>query len=318
MQDYLFISFFLGHDSGAAAKRLLEECDLLDHALAARANRHAWLEEVHTGVRVRLPTNDERLQRLLNRLAERGVTPFTRIDREYSDSELNEAEWLTLRVATAGLNGGIDYGQVYAFTNACPTCGAGSAPVPPLLAELGSMGKKDVDHLVYEGHLIVSSRVAAAVSDMTGVELAPVQSPRKAPDPRFAWLKITSGLPRMHSGYKRYDVCESCGRAGHYSNSPSPDAPTYSVLSDELPDFNLTWEYFGDWRQQRHKGQTRPVGGGAGLVVSQRVRQRLLALRVRRLLWIPVTVLQHPSPNLAPPNRRLQPTAASAIMSRRG
>jgi hypothetical protein len=290
MQDYLAISFFLGHDAGAAAKRLLAECDLLDHALAARANRHAWLGDVHFGVWVRLPTQDVRLRRLLDGLAEREVAPFTRIDREYTETELNAANWLELRVATAGLYGGVDYGQTYERTDACPTCGAGSLPLPPLLVELGGMGRKDVDHLVYEGHFIVSNRVTEGLVGVTGVELAPVRSPRKAPDPRFAWLKISSVLPRMHSGYEQSDGCGQCRRSGYYEGLMKPNVPTYAGLSENLPDFNLTWEYFGDWRQQRHKSQTLGVGGGQGVVVSQRVRQRLLKLKVRRLVWIPVVL----------------------------
>ena len=290
MQDYLAISFFLGHDSGSAAKQLLAQCDLLEHALSARANRHAWLGDVHFGVWIRLPRQDERLQRLLNRLAERGVEPFTRIDREYTESELNGAKWLELRVATAGLYGGVDYDQSYDRMNACLTCGAGALLVGPLVAELGGMGKKDIDHLVYEGHFIVSMRLAQGLKGLTGMELAPVQSPRKPPDPRFAWLKIHSGLPEMHSGYTRFNVCTTCGRAGHYGSLMQPGAPAYTALPADLPDFNLTWEYFGDWQQQRHKSQTLPVGGARGVVVSQRVRQRLLELKVRRLVWVPVRV----------------------------
>jgi hypothetical protein len=226
----------------------------------------------------------------LNRLAERGVEPFTRIDREYTQSDLNAAVRLQLRVATAGLYGGIDYGQSYDRANACLTCGAGALPIPPLLAELGGMGKKHIDHLVYEGHFIVSRRLAQGLEGLTGVELAPVQSPRRTPDQGFAWLKIHSDLPAMSSGYTQHNVCTTCGRAGHYGSLMQPGEPTYTALSANLPDFTLTWEYFGDWQQQRHKSQTLPVGGARGIVVSQGVRQRLLELRVRRLVWVPVKV----------------------------
>ena len=178
MQDYLFVSFFLGHDAGEAARRLLRECDLLEHAVSARANRHAWLGNLHAGVAIRLPSDDERLQRLLTRLRARLIDPFTRVDREYSKQELDDAEWLRFRIATAGLWGGVDYSQTYDSAKACSTCGAGAVPKPPLIAELGSMGKKDIDHLVYEGHGIVSRRLARAVENMTGVSVAPVRSPR--------------------------------------------------------------------------------------------------------------------------------------------
>lgn len=295
MQDYLFVSFFLGHKEGDAAKRLLADCDLLE-VLEERRNRHAWLGDIHLGVSLRLPKEDARLQRLLTRLAERGVDPFTRIDRTYTAAELDNAEWLELYVATAGLLGGVDYGQSYDRTQACLRCGAGSTPIPPLVADLGRMGKKDLDHLIYEGHLIASKRVADGLAGLTGVELAPVRSPRKPPDGRWRWLRIQSELPPMVSGYKQEHGCILCGRAGHYGDFTEPATPTYAPLPKDLPDFNLTVEYFGDWGQRRDASQAHPVGGARGVVVSQRVRQRLLELKVRRLIWVPVTVRNIPYP----------------------
>ena len=169
MQDFQFVSFFLGHDAGDRARRLLAECELLDVALSSRANRHAWNGDVHFGVSLRLPVEDKRLTALLERLRAAGQEPFTRLDREHSPQELDSADWLIMRVASVGLYGGVDYGQSYRFENACGTCGAGAEPVPPLVAELGKMGKKDIDHLVYEGHFIVTKRIAAALGKTTPV-----------------------------------------------------------------------------------------------------------------------------------------------------
>lgn len=289
MQDYLFVHFFLGHKEGDAARRLLADCDLLE-VLGERQNRNAWLGDTHLGVSVRLPKEDARLQRLLTRLTERGVDPFTRMDRSYTAAELDNAEWLELRVATAGLLGGVDYGQSYDRTHACPMCGAGSTPMPPLVVDLGNMGKKDLDNLIYEGHLIASKRVADGLAGLTGVDLAPVRSPRKPPDGRWVWLRIQSELSPMESGYTRESACVLCGRAGHYGSLMQPAAPTYVRLPSDLPDFNLSWEYLGDWGQRRHASQAHPVGGSRVVIHSQRVRQRLLELKVRRLIWIPVTV----------------------------
>src|SRR5690349_17637057 len=140
MKDFLFVSFFMGHEKGEEADRILRACDLLETAKADRANRHSSLGEIHFGVSLRLPWSDPRLHALLDRLRENGVEPFTRVDREYSAQELDEAEWLILRVATAGLYGGVDFGQAYSFQDACETCGAGADPVPPLIAEIGKMG----------------------------------------------------------------------------------------------------------------------------------------------------------------------------------
>ena len=289
MQDYLFVSLFLGHDKAAATQRLLRECNLLDVALADR--RNVWRGELQPGVYIRLPSDDERLQKLLAKLRSRGVVPFTRIDREYSEEELNRADLLILRIATAGLLGGVDYSQTYDSAKACETCGAGSVPNLPLIADLGSMGKKDIDHLICEGHLVVSKRLAEAMRKMTGVSVQPVRSPRRASS-QFFWLRITNQLPRMHSstrGYITEAQCPVCGRAGHYGTMSEPESVSYTKTQNAC-DFNLTWESFGDWKQQRNKTPHRPVGGKQGIVVSQRLRQEFLRLKVRRLVWVPVTI----------------------------
>jgi hypothetical protein len=294
MQDFQFVSFFLGHDAGDRARRLLADCELLDVALSSRANRHAWSGDVHFGVSLRLPVEDKRLKALLERLRAAGEEPFTRLDREHSPEELDSADWLILRVATAGLYGGVDYGQSYRFENACGTCGAGAELVPPLVAELGKMGKKDIDHLVYEGHFIVTKRIAAALgrAGLTGIEPTPVQTQRRPPSAHHVWLRITSEFPRLHestTGYETEAPCTVCGRGGHYGSAKEPEAPRYNPVPADTPDFNRTWEYFGDWRQVRSEMHLRPVGGSQGVVVSQRARRVLQDLRVRRLVWIPMS-----------------------------
>jgi hypothetical protein len=295
MRDFLYVSFFLGHESGEAARALLRKCALLEHAERRKENRHSWLEDIHLGVSVRLPTSDERLAVLLQELQELGVEPWTRLDREYSPAELDAAPLLILRVATAGLLGGVDYGQEYDYSGACGTCGAGALPIPPLMADLGKMGKKDVDQLIYEGHLVVSHRTVAALDGLHGFTASPVRTPRGVPDARFAWLRITSELPPMDEtseGIVTYKPCPTCSRSGHYGAVRVGEVPKYRAMPKSARDVNLTWEYFGDWQQVRYLSHTRPIGGQRQIVVSQAVRRRLLAINVRRLVWVPVTVLE--------------------------
>jgi len=69
-----------------------------------------------------------------------------------------------------------------------------------------------------------------------------------------------------------------------------PVSPVYDDVPESAPDFNLTWEYFGDWRQVRNTGNKNLVGGCREVIVSQRVRQMLEQLDVRRLVWVPITI----------------------------
>lgn len=293
MRDYRFVHFSLGHHAGDSARQLLADCELLDVALSSRANRGAWSETLHTGVSLRLHVEDKRLPALLERLRAAGNVPFTRLDREYSSDELDAAEWLLMRVATAGLYGGVDYGQSYRFDAACRTCGAGAELVPPLLAELGLMGKKDIDHLVFEQHLVVRRRIATALEEagVTGVQPMLVQTPRRPPGDQHVWLRITSEFPRLHAsstGYVIDPACPQCGRSGHHGMANEPEVPRYSPVPADTPDITRTWEYFGDWRQVRGRSFPGPVGGSQDVVVSQRARRVLQRLEVRRLVWVPL------------------------------
>lgn len=55
------------------------------------ANRQAWSGDVHVGVSLRLPLEDQRLKTLLDRLRSAGEGPFTRLDREYTPEDLDSA-----------------------------------------------------------------------------------------------------------------------------------------------------------------------------------------------------------------------------------
>jgi hypothetical protein len=76
MRDFQYASFFLGHKKGEEARRLLRSCDLLDLAVADRANRDAWSGDLHRGVYLRLPVEDQRVSILLDRLRQKGVAPY--------------------------------------------------------------------------------------------------------------------------------------------------------------------------------------------------------------------------------------------------
>lgn len=325
MQDFLFVSFFLGHRAGKRARTLLADCGLLETAINSRMNRDSWLGRLHFGVCLRLPIEDPRLAELRRRLRRTRADVYERYDRVYSEADLDAAAWLLLRVATAGLFGGVDYGQSYAREAACPVCGAGAVLDPPLIAELGKLGRKDIDHLVYEGHLIVTRRLGAALraARLTGFDLVPVRSPKRPVSSRFSWLRVTNTLPRFSSsssGLITERQCPSCGRAGHYGTARRPEELRYDLRARDWLDFNRTWEYFGDWQQVRAKTHLLPIGGAQELIVSQRARQVLLGLRVPRLKWVPVAVGEGkagPEKDVAVPHIRSSQPATHKVIAKR-
>jgi len=288
MQDYQYV--WVNEDSSARLRKLLNKYELLEVAREDRNNRFSLdATEFGFGVHLRLPIEDQRIQRLLAALRASGKKPSTRVDREYTEAELDAAPFLEMIVATAGFYGGVDFGQAYDFTDACPRCGSGARAIAPLISEF-RMGKKDIDHLVYENHLIVSQRLAKGLRGLTGFQLTPVRSRRRNPEPRFSWLRIMHELaPARHDtpGWVIENRCNVCSRTGYYRDHDAPSERVYDSLRGAR-DFNLTWEYCGDWQQVRSETHTRPIGGRQFPIVSQRARKRLIDLGVERLQWAPV------------------------------
>jgi hypothetical protein len=316
MNDFIAISFFLGHDQGRQARSLLQRLGLLDMALADRRNRGTSLsDKQHSGVWLTLPADDARIPILQVELAQRGVEPFLRFDREHSRRELDQAEWLLLRVATAGLWGGADFGQEFDFSDACAECGSGARLIGPLVTELGKMGKKEIDHVVYEGHLIVSQRLAAmlAAEGVTGIEAAAVRNRRGPVSDKFVWLRCTEmcrAFSARTQGVVSADRCATCGRGGHFANATAPLEVQYDA-PPTIVDIAETWERNGLATDRRLPTQARPIGGSAfGIVASQRVRQILVRAKIPRLNWVPVAVAPGVNDRDLASNKPVQPTRA--------
>jgi hypothetical protein len=80
---------------------------------------------------------------------------------------------------------------------------------------------------------------------------------------------------------KKFQICELCGRSGHYSNYGKVDEFRYSksVLDKAEYDFYRTWEYFGIWEL----GQNFQ-----SIIISQRSRQLLKRFNLRHLKYEPI------------------------------
>ena len=99
--------------------------------------------------------------------------------------------------------------------------------------------------------LIVARHLADAIEAeaLTGVEFLPVtRAARKAPDPRFQWMRIVPELEPLapSSVVATEDQCLSCGRAGHFDAIERVTELRYAGATAPAGDFNSTWEVL--WR----------------------------------------------------------------------
>ncbi len=288
MKETWFVSFNLGQAQLSLTRTLLAKAGLTDVAdLQPEEHPLAGL------CSVTVPAGDDRVAILRYELARHGESLSVRLDRRYSDRELDQSPWLQLTVATNGLMGGANYRQPYDRSRACPTCGAGAFPVGALIAELARMGRKHIDRTAHDGHIVVTRTLAEAVSEagLTGVDRRPVRRDHKPdPDPLFAWLNVVSEWPRMLPTrvLAVKELCPTCRRMGHLDPGDRPSEYHYGDVPDQASDFNYTWERFGVWRGKPWSSDYPPVGGSAGVIVSQRVRQLLGRVGVRQLRYAPV------------------------------
>ena len=296
IRDTRFVSFNLGAAKIEATRDILRRAGLADspglHKDGALAGYFS----------IELPVGDPRLAALTRELDTSKVDYTVRADRQYSEGFIDRFPWLVLRIKTAGLLGGVNLDQAYDHTGACPTCGAGSVPIAPLLAQTSRMGRKAIDATAHDGHLVVTTALADAIEagGLSGFALEPVsRSASRDPDPACRWLRILAECRPLSpaSVLEIDDRCPVCGRAGHYDTYGRTTEYWSEGWGDPGADFSWTWEYFGRWRMNA-KDVRQHVGGMRSPVVSQRVRSLFKKLKVRQVSYDPVFTLQ--SPGLVP------------------
>jgi hypothetical protein len=288
VKETWFVSFNLGKARLPLTRTVLAKAGLTEVAeLAPEEHPLAGL------CTVTVPAGDDRVAVLQDELSRHGESASMRLDRKYSDQELDQFPWLQLTVATNGLMGGVNYRQPYDRVGACPTCGAGALPVGALVAELARMGKKQIDRTAHDGHIVVTRSLADTVLEagLTGIELRPARRDHLPnPDPKFVWLHVVSEWPPMAPTrvLAVEDLCPTCGRTGHFDPGDRPAEWHYGGVPDNAGDFSYTWERFGVWKGRPWDGDYPPVGGAAGVIVSQRVRQLFTRTGVRQVQYAPV------------------------------
>ena len=227
---------------------------------------------------VRLPRSDPRLARLIAELRAAGVEPFTRVDRSYSTKDRASALWVLCCHSTTMVLAGNHPKQQWDVSTACPTCGAGAIPVPPLFVKFKKKNKIGWAATCPFGLIVVSQRVAERLAgeQLTGFKIHPVRTPRsKAPDPDWRWLRIVSTWPRYS---KRTVVeldqpCPSCDRRGRFDSMKTACEIHYRTVPAGTQDFNVTSEQWG-YYDSSDGGE--PHGASPRAILSPRAYSVLL------------------------------------------
>jgi hypothetical protein len=228
------------------------------------------------------------VQRFLEIVSDRklGKLISHRVTRSYSDDELDRSPWLTLHIDTTHLD---DPEPDYDTAQACPHCGSGAEPRPPLRFARNQMGRRLMDRTAYAGLLIVHRDLARRITDarLKGLSFEPARLGKDRD--AFRWARVTSCLPQASPStpFLRTGLCKRCRRGGYQLRPDQPLGLRYDDPREleEAADFNVTWECVF-----KLGSQAQPLGGSRVLVISQAARGVLAAAKVAKLGLSPLTV----------------------------
>jgi len=257
-------------------------------------------EEKMDGI-VCLFMEDERYTRLMDELPRMGIRPNEIKDKQFSEKELDSAEFL--HMGSAGYWGypqpeeEMDAWQraSYDLSTACPKCGYGAIQDRPYLIKgEPKFGRNDILALNWTYEFLVTDRLRKLIEDagLTGAEFWPlIRYKKNIPIPGYSQLHVVNTLPPMSPNTVIVDMklpeahpnrcsCDKFGRNLALDPIYGVSVPIRyerKSLRDAM-DFNLTSEWLGlfDARPWR--------------IVSRKVYQLFSRYGIKRVVFEPVIV----------------------------
>lgn len=212
-------------------------------------------------VTIKLYETDERVAKVL-RLLEQHRVEFRSITYpEYSNEDLDNARLLRTRPAfDLQIYAGFHYGTEYDWTHACSHCKTGGKQTSALSIDKDSVKliRKHRAAQAWTNEIIVDKKLRKKLVDagITGISFGEVRVRNEDGTwrdlPREQIL-IEHTMPPMRKELTELEeqrVCKVCRRGGHAS---SPAKPYREEDLAGLCDFNLTWEWFGEFRTADHR-----------------------------------------------------------------
>jgi hypothetical protein len=304
LKDYLYFYWnFHGHGGAKAAMAMLRRCDLRH---IAKQNTDIELDDPDADPEdepwttgsdgcVKLPADDPRIPLLVAELRKAGIESKPNHYRTWTTKDLEGLSWLAYSGYSTAVEAGGCKGQQWDFHAACPSCGTGAIPVPPIIARLEKMPKQGVTLSVPHGLLIVRKTIATALSKakLTGFTLELVRTPsRDRPDDRFRWVRITSKwpAPSPRPTCRVRPACPDCRGLAFYRPFDEPSEVHCEALPAHACDIN---EWQGTVDPADYKDAANRLTGGSRLIIlSQRAYRAIRAAGVKSLRCEPVIIAE--------------------------
>ena len=213
---------------------------------------------------VKLDDGDERITKL-HELLNRYSVEVKEVDYiEYSNEDLQSARllWMSPNINESVCAGLIE-GTKYDMTDACANCATGARQTSALYIdgydETLAMVRKHRAIGSFDGDILVDGGMAKKLKDagVTGISFGEVRA--RLPSKKWRMLAreqilITHTMPpRRFESTTSEDkyLCKVCRRGGH---GYTPMKSYYSEDLVGMQDFNLTWEWYGEfWPKPKDK-----------------------------------------------------------------
>ncbi len=249
-------------------------------------------------VEVKLDEGDERVAKIFALLQQYDVKvesfPYT----EYSEEDRQNARLLRMiRDINENVGSGLRYGTKYDLSDACTHCKAGARQTSALyvggddlrkIRKHRAIGSWDFEPLV-DGGMVKKLKDAG----VTGISFGDVRARLK----NEKWTSVARDqiliqhtMPPMRGELTADDekyLCQVCRRGGrqNFAKNPYREEDLVGML-----DFNLTWEWFGEfWPANKEKdiGEKRPI---PLVLVTPKVMNIFREAGVTTFDWRPVAI----------------------------
>ena len=235
---------------------------------------------------------------MLALLKQYGVKDDTSRYIEYSEEDLQNARLLhMIRDINVNVSSGLQYGTKYDMTEACANCGTGARQTSALYVDGDDLPKLRKHRAIgtWDKHILVDGGMVKKLKDagVTGISFGDVRARLK----NDKWTSVARDqiliehvMPPMRGELTANDeryLCKVCRRGGRQDFSKKPyRAEDFTGMQD----FNLTWEFLGDFfpaDKEKGRGVKWPW---PSVLVTPKVMNIFREAGVKTFQWTPVGI----------------------------
>ena len=250
-------------------------------------------------VYIKLDEGDERVAKVFALLEQYGVDVNTYTYTEYSEEDRQQARllWVGPSSFDEQIYAGLSLGTEYDMTHACPNCGTGAKQTSPLYVAHKYLPKIRKHRAIrsMDGDILVDGGMVKKLKDakVTGISFGDVRARHE----NEKWSMVARDqiliehiMPPMRGELTEKDeqyLCKVCRRGGRMVTPLKPYREEDLV---GMKDFNLTWEWFGEFCAENKAKYQLTKRSNPRILVTPKVMNIFREAGVKTFNWTPVAI----------------------------